>query len=179
MTVSADELRRFTSAVELQLGIRVADRAAAMTEILARRADRFATVGAYIACLEAADRDELRAPCVAQRGRARLEVEAQERLGVAGAHVEPPPRRVAEVAELDRDAVEVVDLALLVDVGQLADLPVLVLDLEVDLPGLAVPLQGLDQAAQRLLLRAQHGQQPGERDGGGVGVVVVLEVDVA
>ena len=61
MTVSAEELRRFTSAVELQLGIRVADRAAAMTEILARRADRFATVGAYIACLEAADREELRA----------------------------------------------------------------------------------------------------------------------
>jgi len=61
MSVSADELRRFTTAVELQLGIRVADRAAAMTEILARRADRFATVGAYIACLEAADREELRA----------------------------------------------------------------------------------------------------------------------
>jgi chemotaxis protein methyltransferase CheR len=61
MSVSADELRRFTSAVELQLGIRVTDRAAAMTEILARRADRFATVGAYIACLEAADREELRA----------------------------------------------------------------------------------------------------------------------
>jgi chemotaxis protein methyltransferase CheR len=61
MSVSADELRRFTTAVEVQLGIRVADRAAAMTEILARRADRFATVGAYIACLEAADREELRA----------------------------------------------------------------------------------------------------------------------
>jgi chemotaxis protein methyltransferase CheR len=61
VSVSAEELRRFTSAVELQLGIRVADRGAAMTEILARRADRFATVGAYIACLEAADREELRA----------------------------------------------------------------------------------------------------------------------
>ena len=61
MSVSAEELRRFTSAVEIQLGIRVADRATAMTELLARRADRFATVGAYIACLEAADREELRA----------------------------------------------------------------------------------------------------------------------
>ncbi|MEO6772904.1 MAG: protein-glutamate O-methyltransferase CheR [Kofleriaceae bacterium] len=61
MDVSADELDRFTHAVELQLGIRVADRATAMAEILARRADRFATVGAYIACLEAADHEELRA----------------------------------------------------------------------------------------------------------------------
>jgi len=61
MTVSADELRRFTHVVERQLGIRVADRTVAMTEILSRRADRFATVGAYIACLEAADREELRA----------------------------------------------------------------------------------------------------------------------
>ena len=61
MTVSPDELRRFATAVERQLGIRVADRAVAMTELLARRADRYATVGAYIACLEAADREELRA----------------------------------------------------------------------------------------------------------------------
>jgi chemotaxis protein methyltransferase CheR len=61
VSVSVDELHRFTRAVEDQLGLRVADRAAAMTELLARRADRFATVGAYIACLEAADREELRA----------------------------------------------------------------------------------------------------------------------
>ncbi|HEY6034242.1 MAG TPA: CheR family methyltransferase [Kofleriaceae bacterium] len=61
MIVSPDELRRFASAVERQLGIRVGDRAVAMTELLARRADRYATVGAYIACLEAADREELRA----------------------------------------------------------------------------------------------------------------------
>jgi len=58
---SADELRRFTTAVEAQLGIRVEDRAPAMTEILVRRADRHASVSTYLARVEAADAEEMRA----------------------------------------------------------------------------------------------------------------------
>ena len=71
------------------------------------------------------------------RGRG-LEVEPEQWLSVALTDVEPP------VLQLDGDPVKVVDLPLLVDVRDLADLPVLVLDLEVDLAALAVPLQGLD-----------------------------------
>src|SRR5690242_627603 len=67
-----------------------------------------------------------------QLGCFRLEVEAEQGLGVGLADVEPP------VAEVDGDAVEVVDLGLFVVLGQFADLGLLVLDLEVDLAGLAV-----------------------------------------
>ena len=44
-----------------------------------------------------------------------FEVQAQQRLGVALADVEPP------VAEIDGDAVQIIHLILLVRVGQLAD----------------------------------------------------------
>jgi len=59
--VGGEELRRFTTAVEAHLGIRVADRALAMTEVLARRAEHHASVPAYLARVEAADAEELRA----------------------------------------------------------------------------------------------------------------------
>ncbi len=58
--VAADELARFTTAVETHLGIRVADRGPVMTEILKRRSARHASVHAYISVLEAADPQELR-----------------------------------------------------------------------------------------------------------------------
>lgn len=61
MIASADELRRFTTAVEAHLGIRVEDRVDTMTEILVRRADRHASVAKYLARVEAADVTELRA----------------------------------------------------------------------------------------------------------------------
>lgn len=61
MIVGSDELRRFTTAVEAHLGIRVADRASVMSEVLARRAQQHASVTAYLARLEAADAAELRA----------------------------------------------------------------------------------------------------------------------
>jgi chemotaxis protein methyltransferase CheR len=61
LIASADELRRFTTAVEAHLGIRVADRMPAMTEILVRRADGHASVSKYLARVEAADAEELRA----------------------------------------------------------------------------------------------------------------------
>ena len=80
-------------------------------------------------------------------GRLGLHIEAEERLGVALANVEPP------VAQVDRDAVEVVDGPLfLVAVCQLSDLGVLVFNLEVDLTRLAVPQQRCDQTAQRTRL---------------------------
>jgi chemotaxis protein methyltransferase CheR len=59
VTVGTEELRRFTTAVEAHLGIRVADRTAAMSEILARRGR--AGLATYLARVEAADADELRA----------------------------------------------------------------------------------------------------------------------
>ena len=103
----------------------------------------------------------------------RLQVQSQQRLGVALSHVEPP------VAVVDRDAVEVIDLALLVGVAELADLAVLVFDLEVDLAALAVLVVLADELRQRLLLCRQDRDDARERDRRRVGVVVVAEVDVA
>src|SRR6185295_2188564 len=59
--------------------------------------------------------------------RLRLQHQPQERLGVRGADVGPPG------GVLDRDAVQVVDLGVLVALGQERDHPLLVLDHEVDL----------------------------------------------
>ena len=85
-----------------------------------------------------------------QLARLRLQVQSQQRLGVALADVEPP------VLELDRDPVEVVHAAGLIRVGQLANLPVLVFHLEIHLAGLRVALERIDQRAERPGLLRQH-----------------------
>lgn len=54
------ELRRFTAAVERHVGVRVADRAAAMEDLLKRRANAHPSVAAYLSVLEAADPAEVR-----------------------------------------------------------------------------------------------------------------------
>ncbi|MFT3698546.1 MAG: CheR family methyltransferase [Kofleriaceae bacterium] len=54
------ELRRFTDAVERLVGIRVADRAAAMADLLERRATAHPSVAAYLSLLDQADPAEVR-----------------------------------------------------------------------------------------------------------------------
>src|SRR4051794_8960414 len=70
--------------------------------------------------------------------RAGFEVQPEHRFRVALADVEPP------FPHVDRAPVEVVDLPLLVPVGDLSDLRILVLDLEVDLPAVAIATQRVD-----------------------------------
>src|SRR5882724_4578137 len=78
--------------------------------------------------------DQLLLPARELLLRLRLQHEPQVGLGVRGADVGPPGGVV------DRDAVEIVDLGVLVALGEARDLPLLVLDYEVDLGALGVAL---------------------------------------
>src|SRR6185436_20638920 len=78
---------------------------------------------------------DLFAAPIAQGRAGGFEVQPEQRLGVAGAHVEPPPLLVAEIAEFDGDAVELILPPVLVPRLELGDRAVLVGDVEVDLAG--------------------------------------------
>ena len=110
-------------------------------------------------------------PC--PRARPGLEAQAQQRLGVRGAHVEVP------VVVVDRDAVELGDLAVGVALSISRDLRLLVGDLGVDLAGDEVLRAVAARAARPSSAPAEQleDQQRGQRPG--VGAVEVAEVVVA
>src|SRR3954453_15368827 len=108
------------------------------------------------------------------RGDERLEVQAQERLRVRGAHVEVP------VLVIDRDAVELRHLAVRVALLELAHLPLGIRHLGVDLAGDEVlRAEGGEQLAHALALLRQELEDQQRRDRAGVGAVEVAEVVVA
>ena len=84
-----------------------------------------------------------------------------------------------QVGIAEGDAVEVVDLGVGVALRELVHLPLLVLDLEVDLRALGVALERRDQLGERLPLLAHQVQHLDHRQQRAVGVGVVAEVVVA
>src|SRR5262249_33440635 len=106
-----------------------------------------------------------------------LEVEAEERFGVALADVAPPAFLGPAV---DGDAVELVDIAgLLERLLEMLERAVLVFDIEIDLARLEIARDGLDEFAQRLAVVGHDGEDAAHRDDARIGVEVVLEVEMA
>src|SRR5215210_1360431 len=106
---------------------------------------------------------------------ARLHIEAEERLGVRGAEVEPP------VAKVDRETVEVVYLHVLVlreVVLDLFECRFLILDLGVDLTRAHVRVDGGEEIGDGTLLAADELSDREHSDDARVGEVVVPEVEV-
>src|SRR5258706_16215703 len=102
-----------------------------------------------------------------------FEVQAEHRFGVALADVEPT------VAQVDRDAVEVVDLPFFVGVSDLADLAVLVFDLEIHFAGLAVALERIDQRGHFADVVGEDREEASEGDGAGACEEGVAEGEMA
>src|SRR5829696_2692541 len=107
-------------------------------------------------------------------GHERLERQAQQRFGVRRAHVEVP------VGIVDREAVELRDLAVGEALLELVHLRLAVRDLGVDLARDEVlRAQRLEQLAHLLALDRELLEDEERGDGPGVGVVEVVEVVVA
>src|SRR4051812_3687003 len=110
---------------------------------------------------------------IARDGVRRLDVQPQQRLGVAGSQVEPP------VARVDGQAVEPVLVTVGERLGHTLDHRGRVADAGVDLARLRVALERLAQLRERLVGAAQHLEHDHRGDDPGIRAPVVAEVVVA